>query len=193
MEIKRPRSKQPIPAHAKRVFKGHIFDVYQWQQKLFDGSFATFEKIKRLDTVNVLPVTGEEKIILTEQEQPGKKPFIGAAGGRIDEGEGPIEAAHRELFEETGYTAEELILWDSVQPISTIDWAIYTFIAKGCRQVADPKPDAGEKIKLRYFSFAEFIALVSNENYRDFEIAIKILRAKENPEELEKIHRLFIG
>src|SRR5215467_9321922 len=32
-----------IPEHAERVFQGKIFDVYQWPQKLYDGSTATFE------------------------------------------------------------------------------------------------------------------------------------------------------
>ena len=48
MEIQRPKSKQPIPENAKRVFKGIIFDVYQWEQELYNGSKAVFEKLKDL-------------------------------------------------------------------------------------------------------------------------------------------------
>lgn len=61
------------------MFKGVIFDVYQWEQEMFDGTTQTFEKLKRPDTIMVIPVTEDGKIILTEQEQPGKKPFISAA------------------------------------------------------------------------------------------------------------------
>ncbi|HEY4513381.1 MAG TPA: hypothetical protein VJH06_02610 [Candidatus Paceibacterota bacterium] len=82
MDIQRPISKQPIPDDAKRVFKGVIFDVYQWEQEMYDGTKAIFEKLKRPDTVVVFPVLPDGKIILTEQEQPGKKPFIGATGGQ---------------------------------------------------------------------------------------------------------------
>ena len=85
MEIKRPKSKQPIPDNAKRVFKGVIFDTYQWEQKMYDGSRVMFEKLKRPDTVVVFPVLSNGRIILTEQEQPGKEPFIGATGGRVEE------------------------------------------------------------------------------------------------------------
>src|SRR3989338_338565 len=111
MDIQRPQSKQPIPPHAKRVFQGVIFDVYQWEQEMFDGTRAIFEKLKRPDTVVVFPVLPDGKIILTEQEQPGKKPFIGATGGRIDEGEEVLAAARRDLLEESGYEASEFILW----------------------------------------------------------------------------------
>lgn len=95
MEIPRPKSKQPMPENAKRVFKGVVFDVYQWEQELYDGSKATFEKLKRPDTVVVFPVLPDGKILLTEQEQPGKDPFIGGLGGRMDEGEDMLETAKR--------------------------------------------------------------------------------------------------
>lgn len=85
MNISRPPSQQPIPPHAKRVFKGILFDVYQWQQKQYDGSYKTFEKIKRSDTVSVIPVTAEGKFIITHQEQPLTDPFTGFPGGILDE------------------------------------------------------------------------------------------------------------
>jgi ADP-ribose pyrophosphatase len=93
MEIERPKSKQPIPENAKKVFEGIIFDTYQWQQEMYDGTKKTFEKLKRPDTVIVFPVLPDGKIILTEQEQPGKEPFIGATGGMVDDGEEILEAA----------------------------------------------------------------------------------------------------
>src|SRR3989344_4305397 len=110
MKIERPKSKQPLPEHAKRVFKGAVFDVYQWEQELYDGTHKTFEKLKRPDTVVVFPVLDDGKILLTEQEQPGKEPFIGATGGKVEEGEDILEAVKRELLEESGYEAEEFIL-----------------------------------------------------------------------------------
>ncbi len=137
MNIKRPESKQPLPENATRVFKGVMFDTYQWEQELFDGTKATFEKLKRPDTVVVFPILPDGKILLTQQEQPGKQPFIGATGGRVDEGEDTVAAAKRELLEESGYEAEEFILWDAQHPTSKIDWVVYTFIAKGLKKVAD--------------------------------------------------------
>src|SRR3989344_5268859 len=113
MKIVRPLSEQPMPKSAKRVFKGVVFDVYQWQQQMFDGTYETFEKIKRVDTVIVLPVTKEGKIILTKQQQPNGKPFTRVAGGRVDEGEGVLAAAKRELLEETGYEAVKFELLDA--------------------------------------------------------------------------------
>lgn len=190
--IKRPPSKQPIPPHAKKVFKGHSFDVYQWEQELYNGETTTFEKIKRVDTAGIIPITPDGKIILAEQEQPGTEPFIGSIGGRIDEGETPLEAAERELLEETGYKAKEFILWYAVQPFDKIDWAIYTFIAKGCEKVAKQNLDAGEKINLKFVTFDEFIKISAQKNYRDVEVALKMFNLLHNPEEMEKTKKLFL-
>ncbi len=191
MEINRPKSKQPIPDNAKKVFGGVLFDVYQWEQELFDGTKTIFEKLKRPDTVVVFPVLDDGKIILTEQEQPGKEPFIGATGGRVDEGEDILEAAKRELLEESGYEASEFILWDAKHPTSKIDWVVYTFIAKGLKKVADMNLDAGEKIKLKLVNLDEFIEIAINKNFVEKEIIPKLYEAKLHPEKKEELIKLF--
>ena len=193
MKIKRPQSRQPIPPNAKKVFKGEVFDVYQWKQKLFDGTYATFEKIKRADGVNVIPVTAEGKIILGRQAQPGEKPFIGVLGGAMDEGETPLETAKRELLEESGYKATKWTLWDAVQLYSKSEWAIYTFIARGCQKVQAQTLEPGERIKLLYVSFDEYLDIIAQENYRDSELALKIFRLQRDPKQLEETRRLFTG
>lgn len=191
MLITRPVPKQPLPPHAQKVFSGKVFDVYQWEQKLYDGTTKIFEGLKRKDTVNVLAVTDDSKIILTEQEQPGMKPFLGGIGGVVDLGESPLEAAKRELLEESGYSAGEFVLWDAVQPSSKIDWAIFTFIAKGLKKVhITPLLDGGEKIRLLFLTFDEFVKLIADERYRDTEVALKILRAGR---ELDKVRNLFFS
>ena len=191
MEINRPKSKQPIPDNAKKVFGGVLFDVYQWEQELFDGTKTLFEKLKRPDTVVVFPVLDDGKIILTEQEQPGKEPFIGATGGRVDNGEDILEAAKRELLEESGYEASEFILWDAQHPTSKIDWAVYTFIAKGLKKVADMDLDAGEKITLKLVNLDEFIEIAINKNFVEKEIIPKLYEAKLHPEKKEELKKLF--
>jgi len=191
MEIPRPKSKQPLPESAKKVFSGIIFDVYQWEQELYDGSKKTFEKLKRPDTVVVFPVLPDGKILLTEQQQPRKGSFLGATGGRADEGENPLEAAKRELLEESGYTADNFILWDAQQPISKIEWAVYTFIAKDLKKVTDLNLDAGEKITLKPVSFDELLEIGSNVNFYEKEVAFKFLEAKYDEQKRAELKKLF--
>lgn len=193
MKIERPISKQPIPDHAKKVFSGILFDVYQWQQEMFDGSTATFEKLKRPDTVVVFPILPDGQILLTEQEQPGKEPFIGATGGRVDAGEEILAAAKRELLEESGYEASEFILWDAQHPTSKVDWVVFTFIAKGLTKVADVHLDAGEKIKLKPVTFDELIELGTGHAFVEKEIVQQLLEAKYDTTKREALQKLFMA
>lgn len=193
MNIPRPKSNQPIPSSAKKVFEGIIFKVYQWEQEMFDGSKKTFEKLSRGDTVNVFPVTEDNKIVLTRQEQPGTEPFIGAIGGMVDPGEDIETAVRRELLEESGYEAGSVVLWDSKQLSSGIDWAMYSFVAKDLKKIAELQLDVGEKIELLYLSFDEFVETVAQENYRDLEISLKVLRAVRTCEGVDRLKKVFFS
>lgn len=180
-----------IPENAKLVFKGVIFDVYQWEQELYDGSKATFERLKRPDTVVVFPVTEDKKIILTEQEQPGRDKFITGAAGRVEEGEEPLECAKRELREETGYEARDWILLDKIQPVNKIEWTVYIYVAKGCKKVGDLNLDPGEKVSLKIVDFDEFLDLAFAEDFYDKEMIIKILKAKADQSSMEELKKIF--
>jgi ADP-ribose pyrophosphatase len=191
--VPKPKSKQPLPDKARKVFEGVIFDVYQWEQEMFDGSTETFEKLKRPDTVIVFPVLDNGKIILTKQEQPGKEPFIGAAGGRVDKGEGILASAKRELLEESGYKAGEFVLWKAIQPISKIEWSVYVFIARNLKKVADLKLDAGEKIELMPVDFDEFLQIALQPNFYEQEVYRDVVEAMLDPEKKNELKAFMLG
>lgn len=137
-------------------------------------------------------VLDDGKILLTRQEQPGKDPFIGALGGRLDEGEDVVAAAKRELLEESGYEASELVLWDARQPASKIDWAVYTFIAKGLKKVSDQKLDAGERVDLMPVTFDELVEIATtNSNFRETEMIPHFFKAKLDVEKKMELMKLF--
>lgn len=192
MQISRPKSRQPIPPDAQKVFEGVLFDVYQWQQEQYDGTFKTFEKLKRPDTVLVLPILEDGRIIVSRQEQPGVLPFFGPLGGQIDPGEDILEAAKRELLEESGYTASEFILWKSEHPLTKVDWVVYIFIAKDVRKIAEPSLDSGEKIELLFVTFDEFLAHAQNETFRDMAIVRELLHALVDPTKEARLRTLFV-
>ena len=193
MKIERPPSKQPLPPEAKAVFKGEIFEVLQWEQELFNGTTATFEKLRRPDTAVVIAVLPGGRILIAHQEQPGKPPFTGLLGGRVDEGEDALTAAKRELREESGYVSNEWTLLLSNQPISKIEWAVFIFVARNCEKTGDQNLDAGEKISVQSVSFEEFTDLVTNGELDDPELRIMFLEAKLDPKKMAELRQLILG
>ena len=193
MEVIRPKSKQYMPPHARCVFKGKIFDTYQWEQEGYDGKIHIFEKVKRADTVVILPITKDGQILMTRQEQPGKEPFVALAGGRVDDGEDVFEAAKRELLEETGYASDNWELFESLQPISKVEWAVYYFIARECIKVADQNLDGGEKVYLMPVGFEDFVKMALQPDFYEEELRVRLLEAKLNPEKMQEFRGKILG
>ena len=192
MNPNRGYRKANLPDGAKRVFEGKIFDVYQWEQKLYDGSTAIFEKLTRPDTIAVIPVLSDQKILLIEDSQPHRQTVLTVPTGRIEEGETPEQAARRELLEETGYAVESLELLSEEKPVGKIDWVIYWFVGRGARKTQEPKPDAGEKISPRIVSFEEFISGNAQEGTHK-ELAAFILEAKGDSKKLAELKKKIVG
>ncbi|MAG60170.1 hypothetical protein CL619_00135 [archaeon] len=155
-----------IPKNAKRVFKGILYDVYHFDQKMFDGSTQTFEMLSRKPSVQVIPIKNG-KIVVAHEEQPGTKEFTTFVGGCTDENEDLLVAAKRELKEETGLESSD---WEELFTLKIpgrIDWDIHFFVARDCQKVAETKLDSGEKIQLEELSFEEFIEFTKRDDFRN--------------------------
>ena len=67
----------------------------------------------------------------------------------MDPGETPLEAARRELLEETGYQAEEIAFIGTAYPMpGLLDDCQHIFVASNVRKVAEPDLDEGEEIEV---------------------------------------------
>jgi ADP-ribose pyrophosphatase YjhB (NUDIX family) len=145
-----------IPEGATRVFEGKIFDVYQWQQKLPDDSIETFEMLKRPDTVCVFAIDND-KVIVLDEEQPND--FVrknGMPGGRVEPTDSSVlEAAKRELREETGLEFAEWTLLQVQQPSPKIEHFVYVFVAQNKLAEHSASQDLGEKIAVKRIPYEE--------------------------------------
>lgn len=184
-----------IPAHAEKKFSGVLFDVFQWQQTMFDGTSQTFERLRRPDTVQVIAVTDDKKIVMLNEQQPDmSEAVMSIPGGRLDvDGESPRDGAIRELLEETGYSAESIELWFEDRPVSKMEWTVYTFIARGCKKTQEPSLDAGEKIEMRLMSFDEFVQCVCSEEFTSSDdVARTIMRLLLSGKRAELEQKLLV-
>ncbi len=183
-----------LPSNATRVFTGKFFEVWQWEQTMFDGSTKIFEKLKRPNTAEVIALVGEKILLQTEQQPQMPQPVSSIPGGKVDEGEDPLAAAKRELLEETGYVSDDWVLWSAISPIFKIEWTVFTYIARNCRQVQAATPDVGEKIETRLVDFDEFLKIATEDPlFYSPEIVPDLLRARLDPKKLDEFKRLLFG
>lgn len=181
------------PSSGKMIFKGVLFEIWQWEQTLYDGTKKTFEKAIRPDSVAVIPVL-KDKIIVQIQEQPQMSiPFYSLPGGRLDGDESPLHAAQRELLEETGYASDdwELILQDS--PPHHVVFTYYLYVARNCVEKSELMLDAGEKVTLKSLLFDEFLMLSEEPTFRHECMREILLRARYDATKRQELKKLLFG
>lgn len=189
MEKNKPR--KGLPAEARLVFKGVIFEVWQWDQKMFDGTVKVFEKIWRVPTVEVI-ATMDGKILIEEQDQPDRPDNINMVSGRADMDEDPLVEAKRELLEETGCESKDWTLFRTESPSGKVMHETYYFIARNCAKVKEPELDAGEKIGVKLISFEDFIMLSEEPRFWASPNFISYLRQlQHDPKKKEEFRKLI--
>ncbi len=115
------------------------------------------------DWCNTIIVTKEERIILVRQYRyPVDQTTFELPGGVIEKNEQPIDAAKREMEEETGYTSDqvEFLLQLSPNPAINNNTA-YFFLARNAYPIANSKNmDEFEDIDVVSFSKEEIFQLL---------------------------------
>lgn len=105
----------------------------------------------RPNVVLTFPITDDNHVIFVRQyKHAGRSIFVELPGGVIDEHEDkPMEAARREMLEETGYTSDAMEPLLEVIDNPTKDTnKLYFFLARNARKVAEQDLDETENIEV---------------------------------------------
>lgn len=111
---------------------------------------ATFYVVELPSWVNVVALTDEGEMLLVRQYRHGTDAVtLEIPGGNVDPGESPLEAAERELREETGYVCERWHEIGMVEPNPAIqDNRCWTYLGTGARPAAAQDPDEHEELEV---------------------------------------------
>jgi len=121
-----------------------------------------FSRIGSPDWVQVVMLQPDldneyEKVLMVKQYRHGNDTTtIEFPSGIVDEGEEPLQTAHREMLEETGCVAKEMIYLGSACPNPAImNNQMHTFLALGYDKVAELDLDPDEEIELVEMELSE--------------------------------------
>lgn len=112
--------------------------------------------------VNIIAITTQGLLLIEEQYRHGiQKVCFEVPAGACNNNEEPLEAAKRELLEETGYASDEWTLFDTVAPNpSNMNNYCYTFIANNVQKTQKPTPEVTESIKLHLCTLQDVVQLM---------------------------------
>ena len=116
------------------------------------------------DWVNIIAITKESQFVLVSQYRHGiEKSCFELCAGVCDKSDTSVmDAAKRELLEETGYGNGTWSEFMKVSPnASATNNYSYCFIAREVEKIAQPTPESSEDIKVHLFSFEEVKQLMT--------------------------------
>ena len=119
------------------LYQDGMWKIVHESAQLPNGKVATKDRVYRCDAVHILAFKDPDTILLLREYRPFWKQWVWMIpSGKIDKETDTLEAAQRELREETGYRADKLEPWFTTTTNEMVDFKNHVFIGQDL--VVDP-------------------------------------------------------
>ena len=163
----------------EEIFDGFILHVQKDAVRLPDGNTASREVIRHIGAVCVIPVTENREVIMERQYRyPIDRVIWEIPAGKLDApGEDWLDAAKRELSEETGYTADEwTMIGEFYGAPAYSDERIGMFLARGLHK-GRRHLDEDEYLDVVKVPLKELVDSVMSGEITDAKTQVAVLKA----------------
>lgn len=164
---------------SREVYGGKLLHVFADRVILPNGRETGRELIRHNGAVAVVPILPNGSVIAERQfRYPFGEVVTEIPAGKLDSAdEDHLEAAKRELKEETGYEAEEWIELGALRPsVAYTTEVIWMYLAKGLRK-GERELDEDEFLNVIEIPLEKFVDMVMNDEVPDAKTQAAILKA----------------
>jgi len=163
---------------SKKAYNGNIFDIRVDEVILPDGKKGIREVLEHKGAVVILPVTKEGEFVLVKQyRHPINDVLIELPAGKLEEGEEITEAAYRELSEETGYIAENMIPYGEIIPAAGYSAEkLYVFLSTDLEEIDTQSLDEDEFIDIVKIKPDKIKRMIFNNEIEDMKTISVVLK-----------------
>jgi len=168
--------KKPHVLSSQLVYNGKVFGIRRDEVVEPSGVRTTREMITHPGSVAVLPVLRDGRVLLIQQYRYAARQFLWElVAGRIDEGETALQAAERELREETGYRARSFRVFLEFYPSpGFLEEKMYLLLAEGLTP-GEAEPEEDEMIIARPYTNKQLEQMIRKGKLRDAKTIAGIL------------------
>jgi ADP-ribose pyrophosphatase len=154
--------------HRRTIHKGRVYELVSENVTLDNGVTTDTEFIHHPGATAIVPMLDETPIILIHQYRNALRKFIWEIpAGTFNPRETAIICAHRELIEETGYSAQKLKQLAEITPVPGYsDERIYIYLATDL-EPAGQSLDPDEILNVHTLKFEEALTMIHNGEIQD--------------------------
>lgn len=163
---------------SRQVFDGVVVKLYVDDIELPDGRKSVREVVRHPGAVCVIPVTDEGEVIMVRQFRYAfNQVLLEVPAGKLEPNEDPLDAALRELEEESGVVASKVEhIGEIYTTVAIIDEKIHVYLATGLTY-KNAHPDADEFLEVEKIPLKTLVDMVMRGEIKDSKTQIAILKA----------------
>lgn len=162
------------------VFRGKIIDVCCDDAELSDGTPCKREIVEHSGGAAAFCVIDGKVVLVRQYRYAYGEELLEIPAGKLNAGEDPMEAARRELEEETGLLAEQMKLLFTLYPSpGYTNEKIYIYRADSVKK-GRQHLDEGEFLNVVYLSLEEAAEMVKKGEIRDAKTVAALLSCVRN-------------